>query len=213
MPGFQSGSVSNVNKVNNPGNTFVDHNSSLESPEGICKSVHCLNNSGPAVPNQPEDSFQPAPLELEEGEPDTGTYIPALQVTMKNIHALKSATLEESGMAPDNIEQLRDPEQTRCSLDMSDTHLVKALRHFIYSTDTSCNHYEIIRKVDMAAYPGDDFLSFDQAKRTLKKVSGVVPMRHDMCMSSCAAFTGTYSDLEAYPYCSAPRYLANGQPH
>ena len=55
-------------------------------------------------------------------------------------------------------------------------------------------------------------MSFDQAKRTLKKISGVVPMKHDMCAFSCAAFTGAYSDLEACPYCSAPRAHANGQP-
>ena len=62
----------------------------------------------------------------------------------------------------------------------------------------------------MAAYPGDKFLSFDQAKRTLKKISDVMPMKHNMCISSCAAFTGVYSDLNACPYCSAPRYHKNG---
>jgi hypothetical protein len=134
-----------------------------------------------------------------EGELETGIYIPVLQATMNNIQALKNARLEESGMAPDDVDRLRDPEPARCTLDMSDTHLVKALRHFIYSTDTSRDHYETIRKVDMAAYPGDEFLSFDQARRTLKKISGVVPMKHDMCISSCAAFTGTYSDLNTCP--------------
>jgi hypothetical protein len=103
-------------------------------------------------------------LEPEEGEWDTGIYIPALQVTTENIHALKNATLEEGGMEPDKINRLRNPDLARCSLDMSDTHLVKALRHFIHSTDTSRDHYETIRKVDMAAYPGNEFLSFDQAK-------------------------------------------------
>ena len=144
-----------------PLGSVSDHN-----PEGVCIPNHgpeVSENSGPAASNQ--GSFQPAPLELEEGKMDTGIYIPALQVTTKNIQALKNATLEESGMAPTDIEWLRDPEPAaRCNLDMSDTHLVKALRHFIYSTDTSHNHYETIRKVDMAAYPGDKFLSFDQAK-------------------------------------------------
>ncbi|KAF8241156.1 hypothetical protein L208DRAFT_1464199 [Tricholoma matsutake] len=64
----------------------------------------------------------------------------------------------------------------------------------------------------MAAYPGDKFLSFDQAKRTLKEISGVIPIKHNMCPSSCTAFTGAYSSLDACPYCSAPRYDANGRP-
>jgi len=131
---------------------------------------------------------------------------------MRNIQDLKNATLEDSGMVSDNVDRLRNPEPTCCTLDMLDAHLVKALQHFIYSTDTSCDHYETIQKVNMAAYPDDKFLSFDQAKRTLKKISGVAPMKHDICISSCAAFTGTYSDLIACPYCSAARYHKNGQP-
>jgi hypothetical protein len=179
---------------------------------GLSNTTHSdgSEESGPTAPNP--GSFQPAALELEEGELDTGIYIPALQVTMKNIQALKNASLEDSGMAPDDINRLRDPKSAHCALDMLDTHLMKALRHFIYSTDTSRNHYETIRKVNMAAYPDDEFLSFDQARRTLKKISGVVPMKHNMCSSSCAAFTGAYSELDACPYCSAPRYDANGRP-
>jgi hypothetical protein len=83
-------------------------------------------------------------LESEEGEADTGIYIPALQVTMKNIQVLKNATLEEGGMAPNDVDWLRDPELAHCILDMSDTHLLKSLRHFIYSTDTSRDHYETV---------------------------------------------------------------------
>ena len=204
----QSALVPDINEVDNPiCSTPFDHN-----PEGICVPDHRPDGSeGSNLAATDPGSFQPAPLELDEGELDTGIYIPALQVTMKNIQALKNARLEESGMAPDDVDRLRDPEPTRCTLDMSDTHLVKALRHFIHSTDTSRDHYETIRKIDMAAYPGDEFLSFDQAKRTLKKISGVVPMKHDMCISSCAAFTGAYSDLDTCPYCSAPRYHENGR--
>ena len=163
-------------------------------------------------PDADQESFRPPILEPDEGEPDTGIYIPALRITMNNIQALKNATLDESGMAPDDVNRLRDPQPASCGLDMSDIHFIKSLRHFIYSTDTSRDHYETIRKVNMAAYPDDEFLSFDQAKRTLKKLSGVVPIRHDCCISSCAAFTGAYSDLDACPYCDAPRYDNNEKP-
>ena len=46
----------------------------------------------------------------------------------------------------------------------------------------------------------------------LKKISGVVAMKRDMCISSCAAFTGMYLDLDKCPYCGAPRYQTNGRP-
>ncbi|KAF8229219.1 hypothetical protein L208DRAFT_1079798, partial [Tricholoma matsutake] len=138
--------------------------------------------------------------------------IPALQITMNNIQALKNTTLDGSGMAPDDIDRLRDPQPAFCGLDMLDTHLIKSLWHFIYSMDTSCNHNEMIHKVNMTAYPDDKFLSFDQAKQALKKLSGVASIRHDCCISSCAAFTGAYSDLDACPYCNTPCYDNNGKP-
>jgi Transposase family tnp2 len=37
-------------------------------------------------------------------------------------------------------------------------------------------------------------------------------MKHDMCVSTCAAFTGAYSDLNKCPYCSEPRYHTSRRP-
>ena len=192
-----------------PHNTFdLDH-------EGVPPPDETPNDPEPEEPETGDPdpgSFQPDPLEFEEGEQDTGTSLPDLQITLTNIQALKNATLEDGGMDPEDIDRLRDPESARDTLDMSDTHLVKALRHFIYSTNSSRDHYDTIRKVDMAAYPGDDFLSFDQAKRALKAISGVVPIKHDMCITSCAAFMGAYSDLDVCLYCKAPHYHEDGSP-
>jgi hypothetical protein len=100
-------------------------------------------------------------LDLEDDEPATGIYIPSLLVTTKNIQKLKDATLEQTGMGSEDLDRLRNAGAAHYTLDMLDTHLVKVLRHFIYSTDTSCHHYETIQKIDMVAYPGNNFLSFD----------------------------------------------------
>jgi hypothetical protein len=100
-------------------------------------------------------------LKLGKGKPDIGIYISILQVIIRNIQKLKNTTLEDSRMVSDNVNQLRDPRLTHCTLDMSDTYLLKVLWHFIYSTNTSHDYYKTIWKVDMVAYPGDKFLSFD----------------------------------------------------
>ena len=120
----QDASIPDVNEIDSltPPASTSDHDPKGAHSDGS-------EESGPTAPNP--GSFQLAMLELEEGELDTGIYIPALQVTMKNIQALKNASLEDSGMAPNDINRLRDPESAHCALDMSDTHLVKALRHFI----------------------------------------------------------------------------------
>jgi hypothetical protein len=64
---------------------------------------------------------------------------------MKTIQVLMNvAMLENSGMGSDDIDQLKDPEYLHCTLDISDMHLVKALQHFIYLTNTSYHYYETI---------------------------------------------------------------------
>ena len=50
-------------------------------------------------------------------------------------------------------------------------------------------------------------LSFDQVKRRIRWLSGVVPLEHDMCTNLCVAYTGPYSDLESCPRCSEPCYV------
>jgi hypothetical protein len=149
VPTSQSASISNFNEVNNPmlSGSASDHDPGPDPLGGVRVSDHRLDGSDeprPTTFTSNQNTFQLAPLELGEGEPDIGIYIPALQVTMTNIQKLKNATLEDSGMAIDDVDRLRDPGAARSTLDMSDMHLVKALRHFIYSTDTSCGHYETI---------------------------------------------------------------------
>ena len=139
----QGASSPRVNEIKNP---IPPGSASDHDPEGGYIPDHHPSGSQESGPGTASNlgSFQPAALDLEEGEPDTGIYIPALQVTMTNIQTLKNATLEESGMAPEDIDRLRDPESAHGALDLLDTHLVKALRHFIYLSDTSRNHYETI---------------------------------------------------------------------
>ena len=75
----QSTSISDVN------NLTIDHD-----PEDVCAPNPCPDGSEesefrPAASNQGFSSFRPAPLDLDKGELETGIYIPALQVIMKNI--------------------------------------------------------------------------------------------------------------------------------
>jgi hypothetical protein len=49
-------------------------------------------------------------------------------------------------------------------------------------------------------------LSYDQAKRRVSNLSGVVSWKHHMCVDSCVGFTGPFANLEACPRCFQPRY-------
>ena len=73
-------------------------------------------------------------------------------------------------------------------------------------TNASQETYNSFRAAALARHPDNPFLSFDQMKRRVEQISGVVPITHDMCPNSCAAFTGPFRDLAECPVCSASRY-------
>jgi hypothetical protein len=54
--------------------------------------------------------------------------------------------------------------------------------------------------------PEVKMLSYDQVKRRVSRLSGVVTWQHNMCVDSCVGFTGPFAHLEACPRCHKPRY-------
>lgn len=108
-------------------------------------------------------------------------------------------------MQPDDIDNLRSPGPV---FDLADpSPLLRCLRHFINNESASRAHYEGIREIELLHNPSSEFLSFDQVKRRLRWLSGVIPLEQDMCPRSCVAYTGPYDELEACPRCATSRYF------
>ena len=153
--------------------------------------------------------IQPDPLEAEQEpdgeEPGVVIHLLDLQTTQCFVDTLRMASLENSGMQPEDIDNLRDPGPV---LDLEDpSSLLRCLRHFINNTSASRAHYDATRQIELLNNPGDTFLSYDQVKRRLRWLSGVVPLERDMCIKSCLAYTGPYSELDICPRCSTSRYF------
>jgi len=128
-----------------------------------------------------------------------------LRSTAAFISAIKAATLEESNMHEKDLERLRNAPPDP-PLDVHDQYFLFAMRTFYAVTTASRDTYDSIRAAALACYPDNPFLSFDQVKRRIEQISGVVPIVHDMCTNSCAAYTGPFSELDACPFCAEPRY-------
>ena len=110
-------------------------------------------------------------------------------------------------MQLEDIERLRDPGPV---IDLEDpSPLLRSLRHFINNAGSSRAHYEGIREIELLNNPSNEFLSFDQARRRLLWLSGVVPLEHDMCPNTCVAYTGPYEELVTCPRCPLSRYFPN----
>ena len=108
-------------------------------------------------------------------------------------------------MDPIDIDHLRNPPISVSEI-LDDQHFVKAMKVFLATTNASEATYEGVRAAVMECYPEDPFLSYKQVRRRVESISGISPILHDMCIDTCAAFTGSFSELEACPICFSPRY-------
>ncbi|KAN0111923.1 hypothetical protein V8E52_008013 [Russula decolorans] len=72
--------------------------------------------------------------------------------------------------------------------------------------------YNAWRDLILDCYSDDPFLLFDQMKRHVEQLSGVVPVYHDMCQDTCVGFTGPFTDCErCCPLCGTDRYKPDTQ--
>jgi hypothetical protein len=134
-----------------------------------------------------------------------GSHIPELKLTAEFIQLLQNACLENSNMDPEDIHLLLNP-PTSVSDILDDKNFVKAMKVFLVMTNSSEATYESVRAAVMECYPEDPFLSYKQVRRRVESISGISPILHDMCIDTCAAFTGPFNELEACPIFSSPRY-------
>ena len=49
-------------------------------------------------------------------------------------------------------------------------------------------------------------LSLYKVKKSLEKITGLVPIFYDMCENSCICYTGIYESLQSCPLCESSRY-------
>ncbi|KAH8980909.1 hypothetical protein EDB83DRAFT_2189619, partial [Lactarius deliciosus] len=131
--------------------------------------------------------------------------LPDLQTTQQFVDMLRVAVLEDSGMCPQDINNLRNPGQEPELADPSP--LLRSIRHFVNNSSASRDHYDTIQEIKLLDNPERKFLSFDQVKRCIRWLLGIVPLEHNMCMRSCVAYTGSYSELDSCPRCSSPHYV------
>lgn len=102
------------------------------------------------------------------------------------------------------LARLRHPLEQPLDIDNPDIRL--SIELFLSISNASQDTYTSARAAILRRHPNDPILSFDQAKRKVSELSGVVSIVHDMCPSSCVAYTGPYKNLETCPKCGEPRF-------
>jgi hypothetical protein len=114
-------------------------------------------------------------------------------------------------MTPAAIERLRaaPPELLH---DLEDPDFLFSLHSFLAVTNASEETYNRFCAAALARHPDNLFLSFNQMKRHVEQITGIVPIIHDMCINTCTAFMGPFSVLDECPECSEPRFYPNPDP-
>jgi hypothetical protein len=169
----------------------------------IMQDPGCLADS--EASNQQHDPPPPPPFEIETLS--DLACLKDLKLSMEFIRALDIASLDDEysrlGLDPDSIERLRNPPTSRP--DTSDPDFRLGLNLFLASIKSSQDTYNISRSAVLRRHPDDKIPSYDQMKRRIAEITGIVPIVDDMCKNSCIAFTGPLSKLDACTECNEPR--------
>ena len=119
---------------------------------------------------------------------------------------VKGATLA-SQFSPEELAALQDPRPHGFN-PTDDPYLKYSIQNFIDLLGCAQDRYAAVRENYLGLHPGAPVLSYDQVKRRLRNLSGIVTWEHDMCVNSHVAFTGPLANLEHCPDpdCKEPRY-------
>ena len=179
----------------------INSNQSLDLPDPGSQAVVSHSPS----PEPPLDSNSPSGPDIEElcgivEDEDLALYLGFIKL-------LCNASLDDAGMQmeEEDLERLRNPPRYGINLE-SEPDLQLALDLFLANYTSSVDTYNQNRKSMLRRHPEDDIYTYDQAKHLVQHLSGIVPLAHDMCINTCIAYTGPFSDLEICPYCNTPRY-------
>ncbi|KAF7979644.1 hypothetical protein HWV62_41611 [Athelia sp. TMB] len=161
--------------------------------------------------NQPDDfrddidrpmttSPSPTPAPEPELPPEPPLVItePDLLIAQAYVDAIRSATLDEGGLDAETVGRLRNPIQGPVDLDAD---LRLSLDLFLSTISASRDTYTNTRASVLRRHPEDDILTHAQMKRCLAEMTGVTSLVNSMCVNSCVAFTGDFSDEETCPMC------------
>ena len=129
-----------------------------------------------------------------------------MKTNLQFIWMVEEATLE-SQLSPAELYAFGHPQQLTFS-PANNKYLRLSISFYISGLDHNASerHYASLHENIQDIFPDSEMLSYDQVKQSVSNLSGVLTWKHDMCIDSCAAFTGPFAQLEECPLCHKPRY-------
>ncbi len=169
----------------------------------------------PEEPEGEEDQPDEQEEEEEEEDPEVGrtedqgapreAYRREFRRGQAFVEALESAQLKNSGLDDKALARLLAPPHQTPPISPAE---LAGIRMYLARGDASEANYADVRAACMDLHPEPQIPAYEAVKRQVAKVTGITPVRTDMCENSCIAYTGPFANLLACPYkgCGKPRY-------
>ena len=178
----------------------------------IAPTFHSDDDGPPPPPSDDENDTPPSsddendPPPPSDDEDDPNITLENMKLNFEFVRMVREATLE-SQLSPAELEAFQNPQELRFS-PADDRYLRLSISFYISGLDhhSSERHYASSRENIQETWPDSEMLSYDQVKRRVSKLSGVLTWKNDMCVDSCAAFTGPFTPLEECPFCHKAHY-------
>jgi hypothetical protein len=157
--------------------------------------------------DQPDESSSRSGDAAADGDADeelAASRIDSIKLTQDFIKEIQHATLDNGNLDEDLVHRLRNPCEQPADISNPDIRL--SLDLFMAVTNASEETYKLCRDAILRRYPESEVLSYYSVKKLVAEISGVVAVYDDMCINSCHAFTGPFSQLQSCSVCGEARY-------
>ncbi|KAJ3917339.1 hypothetical protein F5877DRAFT_91280 [Lentinula edodes] len=202
------------NSVNECENSGSDSGSDpdVHNPDGCdrlkqidhVRCTHMLGEeSGSDNHNETDEENNPPQQDDQEGL-DPVSAIERIRITQEFICEIKASKLDNGILSEDDLYRLRSP--TTGLVDISDPDTCLSIDIYLATSLASEEVYHQTRTAVIRRYPDSSILSLYEVKKLVAEISGVVAVKDDMCINSCHAFTGPFTDLETCSVCAEPRF-------
>jgi len=151
-----------------------------------------------------EDAQTCSSSEEEVEDEDVAARLEHLRNSQAFIKEIKEATLDNGKLDKDTIYRLRNPSLETFDLNDKDTRLSVDL--YMSCINSSEGAYNDVRQSILRRWPDVKVLSYHLVKKRVAEITGVTSILDDMCVNSCLAYTGPFSELEVCPTCGEARF-------
>jgi hypothetical protein len=150
----------------------------------------------------PEQDLEEENLHGDELEEEPPSQIESIQFTQELINEIWRATLDNEKLEQDVVERLQNP--TEGPANLSDPDIRLSIDLYMACNNAAEATYTAVRQSILLRFPHCSILTYHRVKKLVAELSGIVSVLDDMCINSCHAFVGPYTNLTTCNKCGEP---------